>query len=117
VALRDEEVTLDSFTQGRLTEPLLLSLAAKVCFEFRPGISQPAAGEICITLNDGSVLHQTILHALGDPTRPLNDAALQAKFVDCGMHARLPLSRQGAETLADRIMNLEREPDVGALLS
>jgi len=117
VALRDEEVTLDSFAQGRLSEPPLLSLAAKACFEFRQGISQPAAGEICIALNDGRVLRHSILHALGDPTRPLNDASLQAKFVECTMHAKLPLSRQAAESLADRFMNLEREPDVGALLS
>jgi hypothetical protein len=32
------------------------------------------------------------------------------------MNAALPLARPGAEALADRIMNLEREPDVGALL-
>jgi 2-methylcitrate dehydratase PrpD len=117
VALRDEEVTLDSFTPEKLTEPLLLSLAAKTSFEFRPGMVQPAAGEICITLSDGNVVSQRILHALGDPTRPLNDASLRAKFVDCTMHAALPLSRHGAEALADRFMNLEREPDVGALLT
>ena len=117
VALRDVEVTLASFTPQRLTDPLLLSLAAKACFEFRQEVSQPAAGEICITLKDGRVLRQSILHALGDPTRPLSDASLHAKFVDCSMHAKLPLSRQVAEALAERFMNLERETDVGTLLS
>jgi 2-methylcitrate dehydratase PrpD len=117
VALSDEEVTLDSFTPGRLAETLLLSIAAKTCFEFRQEISQPAAGEICITLNDGRVLRQRILHALGNPTRPLNDAALHAKFLNCTAHAALPLHRHDAQALADRILNLEREPDVAALLS
>jgi 2-methylcitrate dehydratase PrpD len=117
VALRDDEVTLDSFTTEKLQEPLLLALAAKSCFEFRRGISQPTAGEICITLNDGRMLHQSILHALGDPTRPLSDASLHEKFIDCTMHAALPLTRHAAAALADRFMNLEREPDVGALLS
>ena len=117
VALSDEEVTLDSFTPERLAETLLLSIAAKTCFEFRQEISQPAAGEICITLNDGRVLRQRILHALGDPTRPLNDAALHAKFLNCTAHAALPLNRHDAQALADRILNLEREPDVAALLS
>ena len=116
LALRDEEVTLGSFTRDRLAEPPLLSLAAKACFEFRRGISQSAAGEICITLHDGTVLRQSILHALGDPTRPLNDAALHAKFLDCSGRAALPLSRHDAEALAERFMNLEREADVGALL-
>jgi hypothetical protein len=99
-----------------MAEPLLLSIAAKTCFEFRQEISQPAAGEICMTLNDGRVLRQSIPHALGDPTRPLNDASLRAKFIDCTLHAALPPTRHAAEALADRIMNLEREPDVGALL-
>jgi len=117
VALSDEEVTLGSFTPERMAEPLLLSIAAKTCFDFRQEISQPAAGEICMTLNDGRVLRQSISHALGDPTRPLNDASLRAKFIDCTLHAALPPTRHAAEALADRIMNLEREPDVGALLS
>jgi 2-methylcitrate dehydratase PrpD len=116
VALRDDEVTLGSFSTAALRDPILLSLAAKAGFEFRQEVSQPAAGEICITLNDGKVLRQSILHALGDPTRPLTDAALRAKFIDCALNAAVPPHRSGAETLADRFMNLEREPDVGALL-
>lgn len=116
VAVRDAEVTLDSFTPAALTDPMLLSLAAKAGFELRQG-TQAAAGEIRITLNDGRVLGQSILHALGDPARPLSDASLHAKFIDCTLHAALPLNRSAAETLADRFMNLEREPDVGTLLS
>jgi 2-methylcitrate dehydratase PrpD len=116
VALRDEEVTLNSFTPAALTNPVLLALAAGANFEFSQEISQAAAGEIRVTLKDGTVLGHSVRHALGDPTRPLNDASLRAKFVDCTMNAALPLTRPDAEALADRIMNLEREPDVGALL-
>jgi 2-methylcitrate dehydratase PrpD len=117
VALRDEEVTLGSFSAAALSDPMLLSLAAKASFEFSQEVSQPAAGRICITLKDGRVLRHSIPHALGDPTRPLSDAALRAKFIDCTMNAAVPLTRRGAQSLADRIMNLEREQDVGALLS
>ena len=117
VALRDEEVTLNSFTAPALTDPLLLSVAAKASFEFSQELSQPAAGAIRLTLKDGRVLRHRVLQALGHPTRPLSDASLRAKFVDCTMNAALPLTRCCAETLADRIMNLECEPDVGALLS
>jgi 2-methylcitrate dehydratase PrpD len=117
VALRDEEVTLKSFTPAALTDPMLLSLAAKGNFQFSQAVSHPAAGEICVTLNDGRVLRHSIFRALGDPSRPLSDASLRAKFIDCTMNAARPLTRAEAETLADRIMNLEREPDVGALLS
>ncbi len=116
VALRDQEVTLNSFTPAALSDPLLLSLAARARFEFGAAISLPAAGEIQLTLKDGRVLRHRVPQALGDPSRPLSDAALRAKFVNCTMNAARPLSRRQAEALADRFMNLELEADVGALL-
>ncbi len=117
VALRDAEVTLGSFTQETLRDPALLSVAGKFTFGFDPKLSQPAtAGELTVVLRDGSVLTQRIAAALGDAARPLDDAALRAKFVDCAMRAAAPFSQEAAERLADRILDLEREPDAGSLL-
>lgn len=117
-ALRDREVTLGSFTPESLSDPGLLSLAAKLDFKYDPALGKKAAaGELTISLQDGSVLQQEILSALGDPARPLSDAALRAKFVDCAQRAATPLSPMAAERLADRIMNLEQEPDAGGLLA
>ncbi len=117
-ALRDREVTLGSFTPESLSDPELLSLASKFDFEYDPALGiKPAAGELTIRLQDGSVLHQKISSALGDPARPLNDAALRWKFVDCAQRAATPLSLIAAERLAERIMTLELEPDAGRLLA
>jgi 2-methylcitrate dehydratase PrpD len=117
VALRDPEVTLGSFTPAALRDPALLSIAAKFSFDFDPGFAQQAAaGELTVMLRDGRALTQRIAGALGDAVRPLDDAALRAKFVDCTMRAAVPFSRDSAERLADRILNLERESDAGSLL-
>jgi 2-methylcitrate dehydratase PrpD len=118
VALRDPEVTLSSFTQESLVDPTLLSLAARCAFEFEHGLGpHSAAGELVLELKSGSVLRHKISAALGDAARPLDEASLRAKFVDCAMHAAIPLTRGSAERMADRILNLEREPDAGALLA
>jgi 2-methylcitrate dehydratase PrpD len=116
-ALRDAEVTLGSFTPATLGDLELLSLAAKFRFDFDRELSQQAAaGRLTVVLRDGRVLTHSVAGALGDAARPLDDAALRAKFVDCAMRAAVPFSPGSAQRLADRIMNLEREPDAGALL-
>jgi 2-methylcitrate dehydratase PrpD len=118
VALRDREVTLSSFTRETLVDPVLLSLAARSAFEADHGHGPRAAGgELTLKLKDGTVLRHRISAALGDAARPLDDATLRAKFVDCAMHAAIPLTRSSAERMADRILNLEQEPDAGALLA
>jgi len=118
VALRDAEVTLGSFTPLTLNDAELLSIAAKFAFDYDPTAArQITASELTIVLRDGQVLRQSIYGALGDAARPLDDAALRAKFVDCAMRAATPLSQVSAERLADRIMNLEQESDAGGLLA
>jgi 2-methylcitrate dehydratase PrpD len=117
VALRDAEVTLGSFTPETLRDPALLSVAAKFRFDFDLEFSQRAAvGELTVVLRDGRVLSQRVAGALGDAARPLDDAALRTKFVDCAMRAAIPFDRSSAERLADRILSLELEPDAGSLL-
>jgi 2-methylcitrate dehydratase PrpD len=118
-ALAHEEVTLGSFTEDSLRDPRLLALAQKV--EFRAaahgGPNAAAAGDLTIVMDDGRELHHRVARALGDAQRPLEDSVLRDKFIDCAARAALPLARVAAERLADRILALESEPDVGALLA
>ena len=72
---------------------------------------------MCILLKDGRQFQHAIDHALGDPKRPLSDAALRAKFVDCAASAATPIETAAAQRLADRIFALEQEPDAGLILS
>jgi 2-methylcitrate dehydratase PrpD len=119
VALLREEVTLSSFTPAALRDASLLALASKSRFELRadgPG-QQAAAGDLSILLEGGHALHASVPQALGCPERPLDDAALHAKFIDCSSRAARPLTRAAAERVAERIFTLERELDAGAALT
>jgi 2-methylcitrate dehydratase PrpD len=66
----------------------------------------PAAAEI--HLRDGRVLTRRVEFATGEPENPVSREALVAKFVGL---AELP----AAENLAERILHLDREADLGAL--
>jgi 2-methylcitrate dehydratase PrpD len=118
-ALMLDEITLGSFTPSSLREPRLLELAEKVEFQ-SAGNSSPqraAAGEMTIFLADGRALHHSVRHSMGDPSRPLSETDLRAKFIDCASRAARPLTVAAAEQLADKIMSLENEPDTGAIIT
>jgi 2-methylcitrate dehydratase PrpD len=79
------------------------------------GRERAASAALTVRLADGAALTHEIDMALGHPTRPLDDAALTAKFVDCAGRAARPLGPKAAEALAERLWRLEDEPDAGAL--
>jgi 2-methylcitrate dehydratase PrpD len=118
-ALAHSEVTLGSFTAATLRDRRLLSLAAKAVFEPAQAGAAPhaAAGTLRIACRDGRAVEHSVARALGDPQRPLDHASLCAKFVDCAARAAIPVGPEAARQLVDRIMNLESQHDVGALLS
>jgi 2-methylcitrate dehydratase PrpD len=119
VSLVHDEVTLGSFSTQSLHDPALLALSACSRFELQPGWGRDraAAGDLTVVLHDGRRLRHAVPQALGDPTRPLDDASLHAKFIDCAQRAAAPLTLSAATAMADRILQLEREPDVGAVLA
>jgi MmgE/PrpD C-terminal domain len=112
-------VSLSSFTPATLQDPSLLALASKTRFELREDDLRlhAAAGDLSIVLAGGRTLHDSVFQALGCPERPLDDAALHAKFIDCASRAARPLTNAAAQRLAERIFTLEREVDVGAVLT
>jgi 2-methylcitrate dehydratase PrpD len=118
-ALLHDEVRLGSFTDETLRDERLLTLARRASFELFAdwGRDRADAGELRITLNDGRALQGAVAHALGNPSRPLSDAALRAKFMDCAARTAMPMPRVAAETLADRIQALERTTDAGATIA
>jgi len=117
-ALLHEDLALGSFTPASLRDPQLLALAARVQFEAYTGGARGAdAAELSITLADGRSLHHAVAHAAGAPSRPLSDATLHAKFIDCALAAAVPMTPSAAQQLAERLWALEDESDVGALLT
>lgn len=117
LALRHGAVDLDGFSAQRLADPAILELAARVHSEVRPQSAwlRGSGGAMTVHLADGRQLSAEVDNALGCPARPLDEAALVRKFVDCAGRARRPLSGAAARQLAARILTLEDCPDVGAL--
>lgn len=119
LALQDGVVDLDGFGPDKLADPALLALAALVRPEVRPDASwqRGSGGAMTVHLADGRQVSAAVDNALGCPARPLDEAVLTAKFVDCAGRAQRPLDGPAARALAERILTLEDCADVGALFA
>ncbi len=119
LALHDGAVGLGSFAEHRLRDPALLALTARMTTDIkpRPGWQRGSGGAIVLHLKDGRRLEAEVDNALGCPARPLDEAALVDKFIDCATRSARPMSRGQATDLAARILSVEDCPDVGALFS
>jgi 2-methylcitrate dehydratase PrpD len=108
-ALIDEEVTLDSFAAASLADPRKLALARRVRFEQKPewGRAQAASGGLTIELADGTRLERWIEIAVGAASRPIDDAALTAKFLNCTQRAKRPIRTCRIERLADALWTID----------
>lgn len=117
LALADGRVDLDSFAAERLGDPALRALAARI--EPRVVVTEQwlrgGGGALELRLTDGRVLRAEVANARGCPERPLDEAELVAKFIDCASRAKVPVADPAA--LAARILRLEECEDVGALFS
>lgn len=116
LALTCPEVTLGSFTTEALRDPNLLSLAARTEFALDAEAHSAASGALTLRLRDGRTLHHDVARALGEPARPLSDATLREKFIDCASRAANPMDPARAARCADHILALDAEHDVGAAL-
>jgi 2-methylcitrate dehydratase PrpD len=114
-ALVHPEVTLDTFTPDQLKNPALLKIAALV--EPIAADRSPTSGALTIDLKDGRHFECEIEQALGHPTRPMSDERLRAKFIDCAERAAVPMSRDEAEALCDRILTLDSAANVDNALA
>ena len=117
-ALVRGNVTLDSFTPAALEDAEVLGVAARVDFLQRAewGRGQAVCGAVALHLKGGSQQRIAIEVPQGAPARPLSDASLIAKFVDCVGRAAKPLGSAAAHALALRLLDLAAEPDVNALI-
>lgn len=108
------DVTLDTFTTEHVGNPDVLAIAQRVEPVAR-GMS-PTSGALEVELRDGRRYTCEIEQALGHPTRPLSDERLRTKFIDCATRAATPMGVAAAEALSSRLMNVDQEATVGALV-
>jgi 2-methylcitrate dehydratase PrpD len=110
-----QEVTLDTFTTAQIVNPEVLAIAARVAPFVREG--SPTSGGLEIELTDGRRYASEIDQALGHPDRPMTDARLRGKFVDCATRAAVAMTVVEAQELCDRILSLELDVPIERALS
>ena len=110
-ALRYGKVDLGSFAPAALSEAATLALADRVHYV----VSRDAA-HIDVTLRDGSMRRWEAGALYGSPENPLSEAALVAKFMDCGRAAQRPVAATALQDISRRLLALEQVPDMRDLL-
>ena len=115
-ALKYGDVKLDSFTDGRLADPEVLSLADKVHCTIEPGWTkeQNKWTDLTIRTARGS-WSKHLEHPLGCVEHPMGRARLREKFFGCAALARRPYEPGRLEDLYETIFRLEELSDVNQL--
>jgi 2-methylcitrate dehydratase PrpD len=117
LALVRGKVTLAEFGANTLADPAILASASKVTVDMveHPAWTLGSGGALRARLADGSEVSREVTTARGAPARPLADADLIAKFIDCcGFADQPPADPRG---LAEAIMSIDEIADAGALFA
>jgi 2-methylcitrate dehydratase PrpD len=117
-ALVTGKVELDSFDPDALQHRNVQELAQHASFSVRSDWGPEAAvsGAVEVELLDGRTLRREVLQPRGSPSRPLEDAELLLKFVECAGRAQQPLKPVSARALGRRILELEGCSDGAAVV-
>jgi len=109
-------VAVGDFTDGAITDPAVLAVAAKVGYETRayPTYPQAFPGGVVVFLADGTSFEADFPYQKGGPENPLSADEVRSKFRE---NAGLALSDQAVEALEDAILGLEEHDDITAALA
>ena len=117
VALLDRDVKLAQFDDERVNRSDVQELFQKVKYvhpegvDWTGGVRIPQA--VTVKLKDGREFSHEVKHAKGDPSNPLTQEELAAKFRDCASQV---LSAQDTERCLEMVSKLESLKDIGPLM-
>jgi 2-methylcitrate dehydratase PrpD len=98
---------LAAFDQPAQVAPAVTDLFAKVAIEALDAATATGITAIVeITYADGQTARAEVGHARGHPTRPLDAAAIEAKFQDCNAFAGSPLTAQAVSAVVGEALGL-----------
>ncbi|WLS06003.1 MmgE/PrpD family protein [Shinella oryzae] len=106
-------VLLDHFEDAALHDPAVVRVMGLIRMEPHDDDANDYGAEVVVTLEDGTVLRQTVAAPLGrGPEAPLPQDMLEAKFIDC---ARRSLSDDGTAEIFGQLMRLDDLPRMADL--
>jgi 2-methylcitrate dehydratase PrpD len=119
VALTRGRVDLDDFTDAAVADPAVGALARRIEARVDPGLPEKAFVPVTtrVHLRSGQVIERRVERLLGTPEQPVSEADLLAKFWHCAGYAAVPVPRERLERLLGLIAEVERLPDVRALVA
>lgn len=100
-----------AFTDALVNDPALVALRRKVRAETDPACHE-ASVHITVVLDDGRRVERHVEQAIGSLERPLDDAALERKFVD---QASLVIGGEASRRLIDACWSLPELAEAGAV--
>jgi 2-methylcitrate dehydratase PrpD len=109
-------VDVGDFTDEAITDPGVLSVAARVRYETPdyPTYPQAFPGGIVVRLTDGSTLENDLLYQRGGPENPLADADVVRKY---RTNAALVLPPDAVTALEEAVLALDERDDLRAALA
>jgi 2-methylcitrate dehydratase PrpD len=115
-ALTHGKLSLDSFTDEAVRDPLVLGLAEKVRVEIDAGLEETwetsSPSQVTIRLTDGRTFSRRVDHPKGSPEVPLTAQELREKFIEC---ARRALKEGAAAQALEYLAHLESLSDLKPL--
>jgi 2-methylcitrate dehydratase PrpD len=114
-ALMDGRPGLDAFSNDAIRRPKVRALASRVeAVEDGPAADFPIKGaaEVRVRLATGAELSARVVNPRGDPSNPLPDEDLRAKFRECASLVLPPERVQQAMSIIERLDEL---PDIREL--
>ena len=112
-------VTLRDYTDEGLRDPAVLAMADRVSYRVDPDDKLPVGGHsalsrptVEIRTRRGEVYRCKPDAVPGDPSRPVDDALLEAKFRDCVSFCVQPIPAANVDRAITLVRDLENVPDV-----
>lgn len=117
LAFAKGRVDLDSFTGDTLHDADVLDVSAKVAAHLAEGQEwqRGSGGALRVRMSDGREFDADVDNARGCPARPLSEADLVAKFIDCADRAKVPPA--DASALASDILAIADSSDAGSVFA
>lgn len=116
-------VTLRDYTEEGLRDPAVLAMADKVSYRLDPNAELPVGGHsalsrptVEIRTRQGAVYSCRPDGVPGDPSHPVDDALLEAKFRDCLSFSATEIPRARVDRAVELVSDLENVSDATEII-